>query len=451
MAAGPFCMSPSFHPADVPERWSIIMTQLKSAREGIITEEMRRVAQAEGVDPGIILQGIKDGKIVILANKNKIKSRLCGVGEGLSVKVNANIGTSEFASCIEDELVKLQVAVESGADAVMDLSTGPAILETRRRIIEESPVPIGTVPIYQAAREAVERSGSVEKMTVDELFDAIENHAAEGVDFVTVHCGLTYKAAEKVKEAKRLLGVVSRGGSILVRWMLANNKENPLLEHYDRLLDIAKRYDVTLSLGDGLRPGSIFDATDELQISELVKLGELVQVAWDDDVQVMVEGPGHVTLDQVAENIRLQKVLCKGAPFYVLGPLVTDSAAGYDHIACAIGGALAAYTGADFLCYVTPAEHLGLPGVEDVREGVIACKIAGHAADLARRRPAALAKDRAMAIARKELDWENQIRLCPNPAKAKRYREASEKKDLSTCTMCGNLCAVKLINELNEV
>lgn len=427
------------------------MTQLAKARKGVLTPEMLQVAKTEGVEPDFILKGVREGRITILANNTRPKSKLCGVGEGVSVKVNANIGTSEFASCIEDELVKLKVAIEAGADAVMDLSTGPALLETRRRIMDETTVPIGTVPIYQAAREAVDRAGTVEKMTADELFDAIESHAAQGVDFVTVHCGLTYKAAEKVKEAKRLLGVVSRGGSILVRWMLANNKENPLLEHYDRLLDIAKRYDCTLSLGDGLRPGSIFDATDELQISELVKLGELVQIAWDNDVQVMVEGPGHVTIDQVAENIRLQKVLCQGAPFYVLGPLVTDSAAGYDHIACAIGGALAAYTGADFLCYVTPAEHLGLPDVDDVREGVIACKIAGHAADLARRRPAALAKDRAMAIARKELDWENQIALCPNPAKAKRYREASEKKDLNTCTMCGNLCAVKLINELNEM
>jgi phosphomethylpyrimidine synthase len=328
----------------------------------------------------------------------------------------------------------------------MDLSTGPAIDETRKRVMKVSTVPVGTVPIYQAAIEMPEkRKRSMVEMTADDLFEVIERHGEDGVDFITVHCGVTRDSVGKIKREGRLLGVVSRGGAILVEWMEYNKKENPLYEHYDRLLEIAKAYDLTLSLGDGLRPGCLADATDRGQIQELILLGELTERAWATGVQVMIEGPGHVPLDQIEANVLLQKRLCHGAPFYVLGPLVTDIAPGYDHITGAIGGAIAARAGADFLCYVTPSEHLRLPTVDDVREGVIASRIAGHAADIARGLKGAMDLDCRMAKARKALDWKAQIDLSIDPERARKLRESRMPKESDVCTMCGELCAIKKV------
>ena len=329
----------------------------------------------------------------------------------------------------------------------MDLSTGPNLKECRGAILENSPVPVGTVPIYEAAVRAQEQHGAVVKMSVEDIFKVIEEQAQEGVDFMTVHCGVTLTALERLQKEGRVMGIVSRGGAILAGWMLFHGRENPLYQEFDRLLHIARKFDVTLSLGDGLRPGALADATDRAQIQELILLGELVERAWKAGVQVMVEGPGHVPLNQIEANIRLQKRICHGAPFYVLGPLVTDVAAGYDHIAAAIGGALAAACGADFLCYVTPAEHLGLPRKEDVREGVIAARIAAHAADLAKGIRGAWERDEAMSRARQELDWERQVELSLDPRKARQYREELNLPEATTCSMCGEFCALKLVRE----
>lgn len=423
------------------------MTELQAAREGKITEAMRRVAEEEGRDPEFIRKGVAEGTIVIPCNKNHTALKPRGIGEGLRTKVNANLGTSPYFVNLEDELAKLRAALDAGTDSVMDLSTGGDLDATRRAIVANSPVMVGTVPIYQAAVEAREKHGSIVNMTVEELFDVIERHGADGVDFITVHCGVTRDVIKKLKNQGRVTDIVSRGGSFLTGWILHNEKENPLYEHFDRLLEICLRYDITLSLGDGLRPGCLADATDRAQIEELIVLGELVDCARAAGVQVMVEGPGHVPLDQVVANVQIQKSLCRRAPFYVLGPLVTDVALGYDHITAAIGGALAAMAGADFLCYVTPAEHLGLPTVDDVREGVIACRIAGHAADLVRRVPGAWEWDLAMSKARKALDWEEQIRLALDPEKARRYRQQRNPRDTGTCTMCGEYCAMKLVGQ----
>ena len=360
------------------------MTQLSDARAGNITPEMKIVAEKERVDVLHLRDNIAQGRVVIPANINHKNLSPCGIGEGLSIKINANIGTSSDHAVIDEELEKMRVAIAAGADAVMDLSTGGDINECRKKIISASTVPIGTVPIYQAVVEAVNNQGGVIHLTVDKIFDVIESQVAEGVDFITVHCGLTRAALEMLKKQGRVTDIVSRGGALLTTWMLHHDKENPLYENYDRLLEIAKKYDVTLSLGDGLRPGCIADATDRAQIHELMTLGQLTEEAWANDVQVMIEGPGHVPLNQIKANILLEKQLCRNAPFYVLGPLVTDIAAGYDHVACAIGGAVAGEAGADFLCYVTPSEHLSLPTIDDVREGVIVTKIAAHAADIAR-------------------------------------------------------------------
>jgi phosphomethylpyrimidine synthase len=368
------------------------------------------------------------------------------IGKGLKTKVNANVGTSKDHTNVEEELEKVRVAIKAGADTIMDLSTGPAIDETRKRVMKVSTVPVGTVPIYQAAIEMPEkRKRSMVEMTADDLFEVIERHGEDGVDFITVHCGVTRDSVGKIKREGRLLGVVSRGGAILVEWMEYNKKENPLYEHYDRLLEIAKAYDLTLSLGDGLRPGCLADATDRGQIQELILLGELTERAWTKGVQVMIEGPGHVPLDQIEANVLLQKRLCHGAPFYVLGPLVTDIAPGYDHITGAIGGAIAARAGADFLCYVTPSEHLRLPTVDDVREGVIASRIAGHAADIARGLKGAMDLDCRMAKARKALDWKAQIDLSIDPERARKLRESRMPKESDVCTMCGELCAIKKV------
>lgn len=421
------------------------MTQLESARQGKITEAMERVAEEERRDPEFIRRGVEEGSIVIPCNKNHRGIRPLGVGAGLRTKVNANIGTSTSYPDIEDEMSKLQAALDAGADSVMDLSTGGNLDENRRAIVDKCPVMVGTVPIYQAMVDAQEKYNALVHLTTEDLFRVIEKHAADGADFLTVHCGVTREVVETLRRQGRITDIVSRGGSFLTGWMLHNQKENPLYEEFDRLLEICREYDVTLSLGDGLRPGSLGDATDRAQIAELVVLGELVERARRAGVQVMVEGPGHVPLDQVIANVKVQKSLCKGAPFYVLGPLVTDIAPGYDHITSAIGGAVAAMAGADFLCYVTPAEHLGLPTGEDVRDGVIACRLAGHAADVAKGIPGARAWDDAMSAARKALDWNRQKELALDPVKFDQYRKNRNPEDTEACTMCGDYCAMQIV------
>ncbi|MFN3739345.1 MAG: phosphomethylpyrimidine synthase ThiC [Thermodesulfovibrionales bacterium] len=420
------------------------MTRIELAKKGIITEEIKEAARLEGVTEEYIAKGIAEGTIVITRNLNH-PIRPLAIGKGLRTKINANIGTSKDRVDIHDEIEKLHVIVKYGADAVMDLSTGGPIKELRRTLIKESPISIGTVPVYEAAVRAVELYGSIKEMTADMLFDVIEEHLRDGVDFITVHAGLTMKAIERLRNDRRILDVVSRGGSLLLEWMIYNERENPLYEHFDRLLEIAKKYDVTLSLGDALRPGCLEDATDRSQIEELLTIGELRDRALKEGVQVIIEGPGHMPLNQVELNIKLQKELCKGAPFYVLGPLVTDIAMGYDHIAAAIGGAIAAMAGADFLCYVTPSEHIRLPSIEDVKEGVIASRIAAHAADIAKAIPSAIEKDRLMARYRKELNWEGQINLSLDPEKVRRLRQEVPPSQEDVCSMCGEFCAIRTV------
>jgi phosphomethylpyrimidine synthase len=422
------------------------MTQLQSAKSGKITPEMESVAKWEGLEPGFILEGIARGNIVIPANINHRNLTPYGIGKGLATKINANIGTSSDFGNIDTEMAKLKIVISSGAHAVMDLSTGGDIPAIRRSIIYGCPIPLGTVPIYQAGVVAANRDGAMVKMTADDLFEAIENHARDGVDFVTVHCGVTRSAINRLKKQKRVTDVVSRGGAFLIGWMLYHDKENPLYEQYDRLLEIAKKFDVTLSLGDGLRPGCLADATDRTQIEELLNLGELVQSAREAGVQVMVEGPGHVPLDQIETNIRLQKSVCKDAPFYVLGPLVTDIAAGYDHITGAIGGAIAASAGADFLCYVTPAEHLSLPDPDDVKQGIMASLIAAHAADIVKGVKGAWERDLKMSQARKRLDWEEQAKLSLDPDRS-RLVHAKHSSSGKACSMCGGFCAMALVEQ----
>ncbi|HYB19453.1 MAG TPA: phosphomethylpyrimidine synthase ThiC [Thermodesulfobacteriota bacterium] len=420
------------------------MTQLEYARKGQVTDAMKKCASAEDVSAEIIRRGLAEGTMVITQNVKHSNIPPLAIGKGLRTKVNANVGTSVDHNNIEEELEKVRAAVEAGADTIMDLSTGPGIDETRKAVMKASTVPVGTVPIYQAAVELPRKKNRpMVEMTAEDLFQVIERHGEDGVDFITVHCGVTRNSVEKIKKEGRMMGVVSRGGAILVEWMDYNKQENPLFEHYDRLLEIAKAFDMTLSLGDGLRPGCLADATDRGQVQELILLGELTERAWAEGVQVMIEGPGHVPLDQIEANILLEKRLCHGAPFYVLGPLVTDIAPGYDHITGAIGGAIAARAGADFLCYVTPSEHLRLPTVDDVREGVIASRIAGHAADIARGLKGSLQRDCQMAQARKSLNWQEQIRLSIDPLRARKLRESSMPKESDVCTMCGELCAIK--------
>ncbi|WP_088553881.1 phosphomethylpyrimidine synthase ThiC [Calderihabitans maritimus] len=417
------------------------------ARRGEITLEIKKVAEKENLSPEVVAQRVADGTVVIPANINHQNLVPGGFGLGLRTKVNANIGTSTAYPDIDREIEKLRAALQAGADAIMDLSTGPDMDSSRRKILVESPVPVGTVPIYQAAVEAMDRYGSIVQMTADDLFRVIEKQAQDGVDFMTVHCGVTLEVISRLKEQGRIADIVSRGGSFITGWMLHHERENPLYENFDRLLDIALRYDVTLSLGDGLRPGCLADATDRAQVQELLILGELVDRARKAGVQVMVEGPGHVPLNQIEANITLAKRICQGAPFYVLGPVVTDVAPGYDHITAAIGGAIGAAAGADFLCYVTPAEHLGLPSIDDVREGVIAARIAAHAADVVKGIPGAREWDEKMARARKELNWEEQIRLAIDPEKARRYREQRNIGNAEACSMCGDFCAMKIVGE----
>jgi phosphomethylpyrimidine synthase len=408
---------------------------------------MKYVAKKERIDPSYLGEMVGQGRVVIPANRKHKNLDPCGIGEGLSIKVNSNIGTSSDHIDLEEEMDKLETSVEAGADTVMDLSTGGDIDLIRRKILGASKIPLGTVPIYQAVIEAVEESGGLINLTVDKLFEVIEKHVSDGVDFITVHCGLTLKGLEMLKSQGRDLDIVSRGGAFLTTWMLHHEKENPLYEFYDRLLSIAKKYDIVLSLGDSLRPGCLADSTDRAQIHELMTLGHLTKLAWEEDVQVMIEGPGHIPLHEIEANVRLEKTLCNNAPFYVLGPLVTDLAAGHDHIACAIGGAVAGWAGADFLCYVTPSEHLSLPSVDDVREGVIATRIAAHAADIARGNKFAMELDKKMGMARKALDWEKQMDLALDQVMARKYRDNRPPAEEDVCTMCGKFCAIKQVKE----
>ena len=423
------------------------MTQLESARKGQITPEMERVARDERMETDLLVKRVAEGTIVIPKNAHREMDGVRGVGLGLRTKVNANIGTSAAFPDIKDELVKLKTSIDAGADAVMDLSTGGDLTAIRKVIIERCPVPLGTVPIYECAVDVVDSSGGITKITGDDLLHVIERQAKQGVDFMTLHCGITKESINRLRDQGRVTDVVSRGGAFLVKWILANGKENPLYERYDDVLKIARKYDITLSLGDGFRPGCLADATDRAQIQELIILGELVKRAREAGVQTMVEGPGHMPLDQIAANMQIQKRLCEGAPFYVLGPLVTDVAPGYDHITSAIGGAIAAMNGADFICYVTPSEHLGLPTVDDVKEGVIAARIAGHAADIVKGIPGAAEWDRQMAVARKARDWKKQISLAIDPVKAKEIHDRRSGGIEDVCSMCGELCAMKVVEE----
>lgn len=417
----------------------------ETLKDGIVPWHIKKIVQEEKVDVDFLIEKIISGRVVVPHNILREIEKPCAIGEGLRVKVNANIGSSEQYPEVEVELEKLKVAVDAGADTVMDLSTGGNIDLLRKKIIENSEVPVGTVPVYEAALRAIDKYGSIVKMKKSDLLGVIEEQAKDGVDFMTIHSGVNLKAVEVLKNNPRLIGVVSRGGSFLVAWMIHNEKENPYYEYFDEVLGILKKYDVTLSLGDGLRPGCIYDATDAAQLTELMTLGSLVRRAREAGVQVMVEGPGHIPLSEIELNVRLEKSICDGAPFYVLGPLPTDSAPGYDHIVSAVGGALAAYYGADFLCYVTPREHLGLPDVQDVREGVMAARIAAHIADVARGRKDALDRDKTISIARRKLDWESQIKNSLDPEKTR--KSLLERSSLSgPCTMCGNFCAMDIIS-----
>jgi phosphomethylpyrimidine synthase len=420
---------------------------MDAAQQGIVTDKMKQVLAEERISEADLLERVASGRIAIPANKNHKALMGRGVGEGLSTKINVNLGVSEDCCNIELELNKVRRAIALKADAIMDLSTFGDTRTFRRRTVAISPVMIGTVPVY----DAVARYGKdVPGITVDDFFDVVEMHAEDGVDFMTIHAGLNRLAFDRVRTNPRLTHVVSRGGSLLLHWMDANDAENPFYEHFDRLLEICRQYDITLSLGDGLRPGCLHDATDAAQIQELICLGELTRRAWEARVQVIIEGPGHVPLNEVAANMQLEKKLCHGAPFYVLGPIVTDVAPGYDHITSAIGGALAATCGADFLCYVTPAEHLRLPDMDDMKEGIVAARIAAHAADVAKGIPGAIDWDNAMSEARKDLDWPRMMALAMDPEKAQAYRESSKPIDAEVCTMCGDLCAVKRSREILE-
>ncbi len=420
------------------------MTRIELAKKGIVTDEMRLVASDEGITPERLSEDIASGVSVIPINMNH-KIKPLGIGKNMRTKINANIGTSKDKVSIDEEKEKLEVLVKYGADAVMDLSTGGPIKELRKMMLKKSRVAVGTVPIYEAAVRAAEQKGSIAEMTADDFFKVIEEHAEEGVDFITAHAGLTMRAVERLKKEGRVLDIVSRGGSFLLEWMIYNEKDNPLYEQYDRLIEIAYRYDMTLSLGDGMRPGCLADATDRTQLEELLTLGELRDLAVEKNVQVIIEGPGHVPLNQVELNVKLEKEICKGAPFYVLGPLVTDIGMGYDHITAAIGGAIAGAAGADFLCYVTPSEHIRLPTIEDVKEGVIVSKLAAHAADIAKGIKGAMDRDIKMAKCRKALDWNGQIALSLNPEKVKAWRAEIPPTESEVCSMCGEFCAIRTV------
>jgi phosphomethylpyrimidine synthase len=417
------------------------LTEYQKAKNGEITAALSSVAADEKIDPERLRRLVAEGRVVLTGTARE-HCRIIGIGEGLRTKVNANIGTSPDHDDIGIELEKLKVSVEAGTDTVMDLSTGGDIDLIRKKVLDASPVPVGTVPIYQVAVEAAGKGKSITDCGVDDFLGVVERQAADGVDFMTIHCGLVSRLAREVAK-KRLAGVVSRGGALLMQWIARNDRENPYYEYYDRLLDIAESFDIALSLGDGLRPGAIADSTDRPQIGELIVIGELVERARNRGVAVFVEGPGHVPINEVETNMRLQKKLCGDAPFYVLGPLVTDIAPGYDHITSAIGGALAAWHGADFLCYVTPAEHLRLPSVKDVREGVIASRIAAHAGDIAKGVQGAIEWDAEVSKHRAALDWEKAIEKSLDPKKAGELYDRSGSDSDALCTMCGEFCAIR--------
>lgn len=414
------------------------MTQLEKARNNEITKEIEIVARKENVSEEYLRKEIANGTIVIPASKLHKNISPIGIGKGLRVKINANIGSSPDKAELYHELEKLQVCIETKADTVMDLSTGGDIDRIRQELIRSSHLPIGTVPVYQAACKVKD----VVELDERDFLNGIKKHVEDGVDFITVHAGLLKSSFPYIK--KRIMGIVSRGGALTLKWMLHHKRENPLYENFDTILKLAKKYDVTLSLGDGLRPGCISDATDKAQLSELNVLGDLTLKAWQENVQVIIEGPGHVPLNQIEKNVKLQKRICHNAPFYVLGPLVTDIAPGYDHITSAIGGALAAYYGADFLCYVTPSEHLGLPNVEEVKEGIIASRIAAHAADVARGLDGAIDWDNMMSKARANLDWKKMLDISIAPQRAKEIRDRCRDADEEVCSMCGRFCSVKI-------
>jgi len=423
------------------------MTQIEAARKGQTTQTMREAATREGVGIDHIVEGLANGTVVVPKNAGHDFKGVIGIGAGLRTKVNANFGTSRDVCDLDFEMKKLVTAKGAGTDAVMDLSTGGDLVAIRQTLLDACDMPLGTVPIYQAAVEVTGQGRPIHSMTADELFEAIEAHCREGVDFITVHCGVTRASVEALRQEGRTMNVVSRGGAFLTNWILTNDAENPLYAEFDRLLEIAYRYDVTLSLGDGMRPGCLADATDRAQITELITLGELQQRALEAGVQVMIEGPGHIPLNEVADNIRLEKELCHGAPFYVLGPIVTDVAPGYDHITSAIGGAIAAGAGADFLCYVTPAEHLRLPELDDVHEGVVAARIAAHAGDVAKGIKGARAWDDQMAHWRKRRNWAKQIELAMDPERARAYHHASVSRFDDVCTMCSEFCSMRLLDK----
>lgn len=420
-------------------------TQMDAARKGIITEAMKQVADYENMSAETIRDLVAKGQVAIPANKNHTCLKPYGIGAKLKTKINVNLGTSKDCLDMDVEMEKVQEAVNLGAESIMDLSSFGDTRKFRTKLTSECSAIIGTVPIYDAV---VYYNKALKSITSREWIDVVRMHAEDGVDFMTIHCGINKATAQRFKNTKRHMNIVSRGGSIIFAWMELTGNENPFYEYYDEILDICNQYDVTISLGDACRPGCIEDAGDISQIEELVTLGELTQRAWDKNVQVMIEGPGHMPLNQIRSNMEIEQTICKGAPFYVLGPLVTDVAPGYDHITAAIGGAIAATYGASFLCYVTPAEHLRLPTVEDVKEGIIASKIAAHAADIAKGVPGAKDWDHQMGEARRELDWEKQFDLAIDGDKARRYRAESKPEKEDTCTMCGKMCAVRNINKI---
>ena len=423
------------------------VTQIDFARAGVVTPQMAEVARKEGRDPEFIRAGVAAGCIAIPANIHHTSLSPEGVGEGLRTKVNVNLGISGDLADEAEEWRKVEVALELGAEAIMDLSNSGKTQSFRTRLIEKSPAMIGTVPMYDAI-------GYLEKalitITAEDFLDVVRRHAEDGVDFVTVHAGMNRRVLESFKETGRLTNIVSRGGSLIFAWMEATGNENPFYEHYDEVLEILHEHDVTISIGDAMRPGSTYDASDAGQIAELIEIGKLTRRAWDAGVQVMVEGPGHMSLDEIAANMKMEKRLCHNAPFYVLGPLVTDIAPGYDHITAAIGGAIAASSGADFLCYVTPAEHLRLPDADDVREGLVATKIAAHAADIAKGIPGARDRDNRMSDARRRVDWEGMFAEALDPVKARRYFESAPPSNEGTCTMCGQMCAMRTVNQIMD-
>lgn len=422
-------------------------TQMDAARKGIQTPELLSVAKKEQWEPEKLRELVAEGKVAIPANKHHICLNPNGIGSMLKTKINVNLGTSRDLNDMDMELKKVNDAVSMGAESIMDLSSYGDTRKFRQKLTGECPAIIGTVPIYDAV---VYYHKALKEITAEEWIHIVEMHAKDGVDFMTIHVGINKQTAKRFKKAKRLTNIVSRGGSIIFAWMEMTGEENPFYEHYDRILEICQEHDVTLSLGDACRPGCIEDASDISQIEELVTLGELTRRAWEKDVQVIIEGPGHMPLDQIAANMKIQETICKGAPFYVLGPLVTDIAPGYDHITAAIGGAIAAASGAAFLCYVTPAEHLRLPDADDVKEGIIASRIAAHAADIAKGIKGAKDWDHEMSEARKRLDWEDMFRLAIDPQKARSYRESSKPEKEDTCSMCGNFCAMKNMNRILE-